>query len=358
MQIIIDNIMQNWWNIDCSPIISLLIGALILSLFIWLLFGLFLYVNWIAADLWPINRTTDNHHEIKWTWASFKDKLSNKLHYQSSIFSAKFWQKTDCLVAFCGLLSSWTACLFLPWSISHCNLPSQVTMSGFCNQADLLCFFGFILLSYLSELALQINRQVHWQNLLWSKLSWLYIFLIICLGPVVLTGNLSISEIIKAQTEGIFGISWLGLYAIPCFLGIAAALICFYNWQRNFNDISVQKDIKNFCSPQSIFLLRLIDSFNFFSLACLLILLFGGGWNIPNLVYPAYINLGFLIASNVDLLCAILVFILKLLILSALWPCLYHYLENKSAVSFNICLTLAISNFLLCLTIAGFSVAS
>ena len=356
MQIIIDNIIQTWWNIDSPPIVSLVVGAVMLSLLICFLFGLYFCVSHIATNFWQTDKTSDIY-QVNWDWASLKKELGNNFDCPPAIFSTILKQKSDCMGALLGLLSAWIACLFLPWSASHCNLPSQVALSGFGNQADLLCFFGFISIACLPELALVLrnDKQLYLQELLWQKLSWLGVFFIACLGPVVLANSLSVSEVVKNQAEGMFGFSWLGLYFIPCFLGTATAIICFYNWQHNLNSAYAQMAATNDYSPPNRFLIKLTGNFNFFALICLFILLFGGGWNVPNLVYPAYINLGFLIASDVDLVCGLLVFILKLTILSALWPCLYHYLKKRPMVSLSIGLTLAIFNFIFCLILAIFN---
>ncbi len=356
MQIIIDNIIQTWWNIDSPPIVSLIVGAVMLSLLICFLFGVYSCVNYIASNFWQANIASDVY-EANWIWAVLKRKLGNNFDRLPAIFSAVLEQQSDCIAAFLGVLSAWAACLFLPWSASHCNLPSQVALSGFYNQADLLCFFGFISIACLPELALflQNKKQLYLQDLLWQKLSWLGVFFIACLGPVVLANSLSVSEIVKNQAEGMFGFSWLGLYFIPCFLGTATAIICFYNWQHNLNSAYAQMTATNAYSPPSRFLIKLTGNFTFFALTCLFILLFVGGWNVPNLIYPAYINLGFLIASDVDLVCGLLVFILKLIILTALWPYLYNYLKKRPQLSFSTSLTLAILNLFFCLILAIFN---
>lgn len=362
MQIIIDNIMQTWWKFNCPPIISFLMGTVILSLIILVLFGLYTYINRSASDFWLSNQTT-TPHEIRWKWGSLKDKLFNNPFCPDN-FSVKFGQNYHWTIAFGGLLSAWTACLFLPWSASHCNLPSQVTLSGFSNQADILCFFGFVFVSYWPSFALIFKKDKYWhlQDILFKKLSWLCVFGGICLGPITLTGSLSISEIVKKQSEGMFGFSWLGLYCIPSFLGTAAAIIFFYNWQRicdnqNNSNATAQTDAAILCSPLSRFFINLTDRFNFFSLICLFLLLFGGGWNLPTIIYPAYINLGFLIVPDIDLICGFLVFTLKFTVLSILWPYLYRYLSQKKTDLFSIpvSLTLVTFNLLICFIGAGFS---
>ncbi|MGM9998548.1 MAG: hypothetical protein ACI38Q_04025 [Candidatus Bruticola sp.] len=255
-----------------------------------------------------------------------------------------------------ALWLSFMSCLLLPWSASHCNLPSKITLCGLDSSISFILFFGLLLASNGVQ---TINSLIYGDNSeistrLVERTAWLSLFMMACLGPVVLTGQISISAAAEMEEEGLFGLPWLSIYAIPCFCGLAAALISLHRWE----DISRQ--IANFQSSVhncrlGYFMETVTEKFNFLALSSLIILFFGGSWNLPTLTYPAYINLGFLVAPYTDLICGLIVFALKLSLFSILWPSIHTCLQKQRRIrpSVLLCLLLILLNLAICAALAG-----
>ena len=357
MQIIADNILQSWFGYNSSCFLSSLVGALLLGLFVLLLFCLHLYIDSLATDFWQ-KLILGNNSQASTELGNFKNLLANRFvlpPWPSDYFIKDLYLP----FAISGFLLACAACLLLPWSASHCNLPSKIAFSGFSNQADILFFLGLVFASCLPQIAnfLLTNEKLLLKEILNYKLTKLFSFVLATLGPIILTGQLSIGKIVQAQEEGLFGYSWLGLYFMPSFLGAIIYLNCLASWWPSSSKrISKMQHKPSDLSPFSRLLFQLAEKVNFFSLSSFFILIFGGGWNVPAITYPAYVNLGFLIAPYTDLFYGLLTFALKLALFSALWPGLYLYIAPKSwsKISMPFSIILATGNIVICALLASF----
>ncbi|MGM9992892.1 MAG: hypothetical protein ACI376_08665 [Candidatus Bruticola sp.] len=355
MRIFIDNFFQNCCGFDLSQTSTWLISAFIsvaIIVFLTVCQMLSRQAGQRISLLWThIQKGFGLHNWIPKAISCLPQRLSSPKNL-------RFWSQEgpSFYLSVLILCLSFTSCLLLPWSASHCNLPSKVTLCGFENSFSFILFFGLLLasnsLTVISKLLYAHNSE--FANQFIKRSAWMSAFMIACLGPVILTGQLSISAIAEKQEEGLFGLPWLGIYAFPGFLGLTAALVCLCRWEDAITPTcNLQSKYKN--NSFSQFIDSVTERFNFLALSSLIIILFGGSWNLPMLTYPAYLNLGFLIAPYTDLICGLGVFILKLCFFSIVWPSLSAYIkwQRKIRPSVTLCILLISLNSAICAILAG-----
>lgn len=184
------------------------------------------------------------------------------------------------------------------------------------------------------------------------------------LGPVVLAGSLSLGDIVKTQTEPLFGIPLTGWFIIPSCLGALIYLICaIAETNRPPFDMPEceQELVSGFNTEYTAMrfaMFYLAEFSNTFIVCTIFTAVFLGGWSLPGFTPPSEISLMGLTIPYFDMFFGIGVFAAKayLMVLLLMWI-RWTYIRLRPDMLMNlgwkILLPLAFGNLFICTIIAG-----
>ncbi len=294
---------------------------------------------------------------------------ATKLIFKEDIIPNKVDKLGFILAPIVVMLAAIAVYVPIPWSATAYHQPERVTFAFADLNVGLLYIVAVPSLTVFSILTAGWSSNNKYSLLggfrsVVQMLSYEIPMMFALMGPIILAGSLSLGDIVKAQTQGLFGIPFLGWFIIPSALGAVIYFICSiaesnrppFDMPESEQELGTGFNTEY--SGMRFAMFYLAEFSNAFVVSSIFTAVFLGGWSIPGFMPPAELNLGSLIIPYFDLIIGIAVFSVKayavlLVLMWIRWTFVRVRPDHLMNFGWKYLLPLSIVNIIICTVIAA-----
>lgn len=292
-----------------------------------------------------------------------------KLIFKEDIIPSKVDKLGFILAPIVVMLAAIAVYVPIPWSATAYHQTERVTFAFADLNVGLLYIVAVPSLTVFSILTAGWSSNNKYSLLggfrsVVQMLSYEIPMMFALMGPIILAGSLSLGDIVKAQTQGLFGIPFLGWFIVPSFIGAVVYFICSiaesnrppFDMPESEQELGTGFNTEY--SGMRFAMFYLAEFSNAFVVSSIFTAVFLGGWSIPGFIPPAELHLGSLVIPYFDLLVGIVVFSVKayavlLILMWIRWTFVRVRPDHLMNFGWKFLLPLSIANVIICTVIAA-----